>query len=254
MIKIKYEVVLKLFKDYCMPKKNIVLERFLFNRCTQGDDKFENFLTKLKNLSTTCDFGNLADGMIRDRIVMGLRDSHTRERLLRVENITLEKATEMCRAAELAKHHMQLLDVDPTEQTTSSTLSADSVSRKTQKYSKTPRQSSVACGTSKPEGATGAVKKCGKCGYIHRWGRCPAQGKRCKKCLKLDHFAQCCYTRNVDDISNEDEIEVASNVNETNPLYFDYVSINNVTGQGSYRDWYCPLVFFRITGYNSIEN
>ena len=42
------------------------------------------------------------------------------------------------------------------------------------------------------------VKDCGRCGYQHDKGKCPAQGKKCSKCHKLNHFASCCLSKNPD--------------------------------------------------------
>ena len=39
-------------------------------------------------------------------------------------------------------------------------------------------------------------KDCGRCGYQHDKATCPAQGKKCSKCHKLNHFASCCLSKN----------------------------------------------------------
>ena len=81
----KYDKVLKKFSDYCTPKKNIVLERFHFNRAVQeSNEDFDHFVTRLRNLASTCDFGEVKDSLIRDKIVIGIASNETRERLLRV--------------------------------------------------------------------------------------------------------------------------------------------------------------------------
>ena len=41
-------------------------------------------------------------------------------------------------------------------------------------------------------------KDCGRCGYQHDHGKCPAQGKKCSKCHKLNHFGSCCLSKNPD--------------------------------------------------------
>lgn len=33
-------------------------------------------------------------------------------------------------------------------------------------------------------------KQCPKCSYQHEYGKCPAWGKNCKKCGKINHFAK----------------------------------------------------------------
>ena len=39
-------------------------------------------------------------------------------------------------------------------------------------------------------------KKCGRCGYNHVQGRCPADGKQCLMCGKSGHFRICCPSQN----------------------------------------------------------
>ena len=38
----------------------------------------------------------------------------------------------------------------------------------------------------------------GRFSYQHDKGKCPAQGKKCSKCHKLNHFASCCQWKNPD--------------------------------------------------------
>ena len=38
-------------------------------------------------------------------------------------------------------------------------------------------------------------KDCSRCGYQHDKEKCPAQGKICKKCQKLNHFARVCQSK-----------------------------------------------------------
>ena len=57
----------------------------------------EQFITSLYNLVETCDFGDLKNEMIRDRIVVGIRDQALSERLQTVADLTLEKAKTLVR-------------------------------------------------------------------------------------------------------------------------------------------------------------
>ena len=59
------------------------------------------YVTELRNLGAKCEFTDLRDSLIRDRVVLGIRDHAMRERLLRVEDLSLEKAITMLRAAEI---------------------------------------------------------------------------------------------------------------------------------------------------------
>ena len=38
--------------------------------------------------------------------------------------------------------------------------------------------------------------KCGRCGFVHQQGRCPAFGKNCNKCGKKNHFSAVCHSEN----------------------------------------------------------
>ena len=50
-------------------------------RIQQEGESVENFITALYTLSETCNYGGLTNEMIRDRIVVGIRDDSVAERL-----------------------------------------------------------------------------------------------------------------------------------------------------------------------------
>lgn len=100
--------VLKAFSDYCSPKANQTIDRHLFfTRVQQSGESFISYLTELKVLSTPCDFGELKDSLIRDRIVCGIRDGELKNRLLRESDLTLDRCIDICKAAELADVQMK---------------------------------------------------------------------------------------------------------------------------------------------------
>ena len=63
---------------------NETMERHTFNSRNQEEgESFDDFLTDLKILSKNCNFCDAChDGIIRDRIVAGIRDSAMRQKLL----------------------------------------------------------------------------------------------------------------------------------------------------------------------------
>lgn len=66
----KNVVILRLMEEYCVVKTNTIYERYVFNNKHQESSKsVVAYVTKLKILSLTCEFGQLADQIIRDRIV-----------------------------------------------------------------------------------------------------------------------------------------------------------------------------------------
>ncbi|CAB4013612.1 Transposon Ty3-I Gag-Pol, partial [Paramuricea clavata] len=72
------------FKTYCNPRKNITFERHKFNIRNQDENEsIDQYVTVLRTLAATCEFETLHDGLIRDRIVCGIRNQSIKERLLR---------------------------------------------------------------------------------------------------------------------------------------------------------------------------
>ena len=97
----KYESVIEKFNAYCNPKKNETYERYVFHRRKQlQGEPVEQFVADLKLKAQTCQFDNLRDSMIRDRLVLGVSSQRVRDRLLRQEDLDLDKAVKICQAAE----------------------------------------------------------------------------------------------------------------------------------------------------------
>ena len=64
---------LKTLEAYFKPKPNVVYERFLFNSATQSSEEgIDKFVKRLRKMALSCKYGTLTDGMIRDRIVIGV--------------------------------------------------------------------------------------------------------------------------------------------------------------------------------------
>lgn len=92
--------VLEGFEAHCNPKKNETVERYkFFQRFQEPEEPFERFVTDLKVLASTCNFGTLRDSLVRDRIICGIQDKQLREDLLKEPDLNLEKCLQTCRAA-----------------------------------------------------------------------------------------------------------------------------------------------------------
>ena len=73
--------VIERFQGYCEPKKNITVSRYLFNsRAQKTNEKFTDYLTALKTLVKDCEFCDLKDDFLRDRIVCGVKDEKNLEK------------------------------------------------------------------------------------------------------------------------------------------------------------------------------
>lgn len=196
----KYEELLKLFDDYFKPKQNELISTFNFFKREQLDgETFDNFYSEIRRLVKNCNFEN-ESRMLRDRIVMGVYDKRVQQKLLEDASLTLDKAVDKCRSMELAKEHGRAMQkqeeaaaVDEL-QTASMKTSLDKA-----KYS---RNISNKKSTNK---YSGSFYHCLKCNREHGPRQCPAFGKTCAKCQKLNHFAAGCKSKSINTIEVENQ-------------------------------------------------
>lgn len=96
--------VLDALETYCTEshRSDIVYKRSVFNqRCQGKEETFNDFLLGVQTLAKECGFGVLENVRMKDRIVLGLRDLETRDKLEKIKDLTLENAISFCRASEV---------------------------------------------------------------------------------------------------------------------------------------------------------
>ncbi|XP_072021728.1 uncharacterized protein [Amphiura filiformis] len=168
--------ILKLWQDYCVGKTNPIYERYKFNSSIQGDDSFDAYLVKLRALAATCEYGELLNELIRDRIVCGIKDNALRKRLLQEADLSLDKCVTMCQAAEATSDQMKVMK--GYQQEPQAEVHATFHNKHRQRAA--PRASEI--------------DNCKWCGRKHELQRakCPAYGKTCTSCGRLNHFKEKC--------------------------------------------------------------
>ena len=68
------EVIKTKFDEYFTPKSCITFERYNFNQIVQQEDeKFDSFVTRVKEQAKKCSFSVLHDSLVKDRIIIGVR-------------------------------------------------------------------------------------------------------------------------------------------------------------------------------------
>lgn len=132
-----------------------------------------------KRMKFTSNYGSLLDSLIRDRVVVGIRDNGTRKRLLQESKLTLNRCIDICRSSEATATQLQAMGNQEDVQ-----FVADGKPKgwQAKEDTKTPARSGK------------AVISCKFCGNKHVRSReeCPAWGKSCKKCGEKNHFAVKC--------------------------------------------------------------
>ena len=154
----------------------------------------DSFVAELKTMAKTCNFCHcLRDSLIRDRIVLGIKNEQTAKKLLRIRDFTLNRCTDICRNEEITALQMKSLS-EPAD-------SIHQVKSKTKK-SHTQQRSEV---KSSPQ--AGKKISCKFCGYDHVLDRkkCPTLGKTCKRCNGKNHFVKKCKKELVFCIESEEE-------------------------------------------------
>ena len=95
--------VLEAFNEYFGVRTNIIVERAKFNRLVQDLDGMDSYINKLYRQAEYCNYGDLREELIRDRLVVGVKDDRLSEKLQSTANLTLANAVEICRRHEAAK-------------------------------------------------------------------------------------------------------------------------------------------------------
>ena len=209
-------VIMKLEETF-IGELNETYERYIFNlRKQQSGESIDDYVTDLRNLAKSCKFCDcLGESLLRDRIVMGVRDLETRKKLLEIKNLKLSACIDLCRSIEAT--NTQLASVSDMKE----------VHKIKTKFSgKTDYKNGKADFT------------CHFCCKKHKMQKslCPAWGQTCSKCKQKNHFAASakCPSKNIhklDVIEMESDsdmalVHVVKNNNSPSTL-FGTIVVNN---------------------------
>nr|XP_022296799.1 uncharacterized protein K02A2.6-like [Crassostrea virginica] len=185
----KIEEVIKAMEEFCVGQTNEIYERYNFNKRDQEpNETIDAYVAVLRTLVKTCKYQALEDEMIRDRIVLGVRDNSTRKKLLQEKKLDLQKCIDICRANE--KTASQLRNIEEVQYVKSKPHKG----RPQPKKDKGHRVQGAYEG--KPKYEDDQYSPCKYCGNKHPpiKEKCPAFGAICKNCGKSNHFARTCKT------------------------------------------------------------
>ena len=89
-------VLKRKFKELCNPQSNVIMERHAFNVRNQREgESFQAYLSALRILANSCEYGELKDELIRDKIVCGIKSDNTRKQLLKESTLTSENCSSL---------------------------------------------------------------------------------------------------------------------------------------------------------------
>ena len=198
----KHSAVIRKFSEYCAPRKNETYERYVFrSRVQKHLEPMDKFITDLKNKVKSCGFGTLEDSLVRDQIVLGVGDIKLKERLLRIEKLTLTETERLCLASEAVNSQIKALR---SSHVSDNGGKIDRITRSDSGLTKSNRYDRKRAGASGSKSSNNKPYTCRNCGSKHLPRSCPAYQTKCSNCHKYNHFAKCCTNVKVDQVDVED--------------------------------------------------
>ena len=178
----EYGTVTKSLTEYFIPKRNVLFERVQFNQRVQLEgENVDSFVTGLHKLAEYCAFGALHNDLIRDRLVVGLRDHKLSEKLQLDAELTLEKALAKAKQHEAVRAQQPVLRGHKSE-------SVDVVKIKPRRSNKGDKKSVTK--------TTSQQQQCKRCGRDnHPRDSCPTMDAFCHKCSVRGHWARVCLSK-----------------------------------------------------------
>jgi hypothetical protein len=185
------KVIIEKFDRFAVGETNEIYERYQFyTREHKDNENIETYIASLRILAQSCGFCECArSNLIRDRIVIGIRDNTVRKRLLREKKLTLTTCIEICKAAEATKDYAKQIDrPDLSQYAESETVNRlqnsfrkDTLDKKDEFMNRT------------------MIKDCHFCGGSHERNKekCPAYGQQCRKCGRNNHFSKACKSKKI---------------------------------------------------------
>ena len=218
-----YETVIQQFASHFVGRPNVIFERARFNKRVQGEkESVIDFIEALYELAETCQFGDLKNELIRDRIVVGIRNASLSQKLMQDEKLTLDKAVKEAKSSELVKHHHNILQGDGED---------GKINRlRKSKGRNKPRSPENSKGEQIFKPSQAGKSQCYRCGKspAHKRDACPAINATCLKCKKQGHFAAVCRSK-----------KVRSVIEETDPKcsYSEDYFLGEISDHENKEDW-----------------
>ena len=105
------DAIIAAFDKYAIGETNETFERYLFNKRDQQEgEPIDQYVAELRILAQSCNFCDcLNDSLIRERIVLGIRDSGTCKRLLQQQQLTFQRCIDICKSSEASNTQIRSL-------------------------------------------------------------------------------------------------------------------------------------------------
>ncbi|UYV81592.1 K02A2.6-like [Cordylochernes scorpioides] len=96
--------IIEALNNHFTPQKNAIHEWYIFNTSNQEENEgIDSYTNRLRGLASSCEYDILTEELIRDRIVLGIKDNRVRKKLLMEPKLNLSSAIDICRTAEVTE-------------------------------------------------------------------------------------------------------------------------------------------------------
>ncbi|XP_076631409.1 uncharacterized protein LOC143346804 [Colletes latitarsis] len=191
------------------PKNEVIERHNFFTTHWTKNVSIETHIDNLKKKATTCNFGNMANSLVRDKIIANIKDKNLLKKLFEVKNLDLLKLVS------IYNEHMKTIE-EKKESSTKNIANIENVkgvansnninTKVTTKY--------------QPSSSTENKRNCSKCNQRHPIRSCPAWGWNCAKCGDRNHFPVCCPNATAQNLQKETNKNNITPNNQFNPNSF----------------------------------
>jgi len=192
----KYSKVIDEFDKHFTVKKNVIFEHARFNQHSQlADEPADYFITEIHKLAENCDFGAMKDELIRDRLVVGIKDSSLSEHLQLEPELTLDRAKWLIRQCESVQCQQELLK--PTQVKLEKWWPGESFPDAVRQPSTKRKLPAIPTAQAKP-----SLNNCRGCGSgTHPRQSCPAKDAICFRCNRRGHYSSQCLCNTIANVT-----------------------------------------------------
>ena len=104
------EIVMNKLENLFVGETHEAFESYKFHlRKQEPSENIETYMAALSQLAKNCNFGQLRDRLIRDQVVVGVRDDCVREKLPSDKQLTLDKCLQIGRPHKTSKQQTKTI-------------------------------------------------------------------------------------------------------------------------------------------------
>lgn len=211
-------VLSKLDAHFDSLPENEVVARYDFFKTPRNIGSIDKYINYLKKKASTCNFGDIEDSIIRDKVILETNDDRLREKLFEKVNLDLNSLKDIYKK-HISENQRKKESTSMIDKNTSNNIdtknvktASDNNTRKGQTIPKkndnnNPGDASIdnsennnkgtnSCGNTKQANNQQFKNNCWRCNQKHPIGNCPAWGSKCEECGKFHHYTSRCKFQN----------------------------------------------------------